>query len=57
MLSLMKKSLKSFVEDESGQDLIEYCLLGGIVLGAVATAVTGVATAISTRLGALATAI
>jgi pilus assembly protein Flp/PilA len=44
----MKNLLKNFMQDESGQDLIEYALVAGLIgLGAV-TAMSGLATKIGT---------
>jgi pilus assembly protein Flp/PilA len=40
--------MKQFVQDESGQDLIEYALVAGLIgLGAI-TAMSGLATSIKT---------
>jgi len=57
MLNLVKKTMQSFIEDESGQDLIEYALLGGMVVGAGVTAFGGLATGITTRMTAIVTAL
>jgi len=44
----MKNLLKNLMQDESGQDLIEYALVAGLIgLGAV-TAMSGLATKIGT---------
>jgi pilus assembly protein Flp/PilA len=45
----MKKLLTRFIRDDEGQDLIEYALLGGIIVAAG----TVVITAIGARLGVL----
>ncbi len=43
-----KAVIKQFVQDESGQDLIEYALVAGLIgLGAI-TAMSGLATSIKT---------
>ena len=43
----MKNLLKNFMCDESGQDLIEYALVAGLVGVATVTAMSGLATKIS----------
>jgi len=44
----MKNALFAFIQDESGQDLIEYALVAGLIgLGAV-VAMSGLATKIGT---------
>ncbi len=44
----VKSVMKQFVQDESGQDLIEYALVAGLIgLGAI-TAMSGLATSIKT---------
>jgi pilus assembly protein Flp/PilA len=44
----LKQAAKNFVADESGQDLIEYALVAGLIgLGTVA-AMTGLSTKIAT---------
>lgn len=49
--------LSNFVNDESGQDLIEYALVAAVVgLGAV-TALKGVATALTTAFNSIGTSI
>ena len=49
----MKNLLKNFMQDESGQDLIEYALVAGLIgLGAV-TAMSG----LSTKIGSAFTSI
>ena len=51
----MKNQLKNFMNDESGQDLIEYALVAALVgLGAV-TAMTSVKTAISSTFTSIGT--
>jgi pilus assembly protein Flp/PilA len=51
------KQIANFVNDESGQDLIEYALVAAVVaLGAV-TALTSVSTAISSAFTRIGTAI
>lgn len=48
---------KDLVQDESGQDLIEYALVAGLVGAVSVTALGTLATAISTALGKLGTAL
>ncbi len=49
----MKELLKSFVQDESGQDLIEYALLAGFISLVAVAAITTVGTGINTVYGNL----
>ena len=42
----MKNLFKSFVKDESGQDLIEYALLAGFISLVAVTAITSVGTGV-----------
>ena len=44
----MKELLNSFVQDESGQDLIEYALLAGFISLVAVAAITTVGTGINT---------
>jgi pilus assembly protein Flp/PilA len=46
---------KALVQDESGQDLIEYALVAGLIGAVCAATLTQVATAISTALGVIVT--
>jgi len=53
----MVQGIKGFIKDESGQDLIEYALVAGIIglgavasMGTLATAIKGVFTSIGTSL-------
>ena len=48
---------KDLVQDESGQDLIEYALVAGLVGAVCVTALGTLATAIQTALGKLGTAL
>ena len=51
----MKNLLTNFLQDESGQDLIEYALVAGLIgLGAV-TAMSGLATKIGTAFTSIGT--
>jgi pilus assembly protein Flp/PilA len=51
----MKNLLKNLMQDESGQDLIEYALVAGLIgLGAV-TAMSGLATKIGTAFTSIGT--
>jgi len=51
----MKNLLKNLMQDESGQDLIEYALVAGLIgLGAV-TAMTGLAGKIGTAFTSIGT--
>ena len=43
----MKDLFKSFVNDESGQDLIEYALLAGFISLVAVTAITNVGTGVN----------
>ena len=49
----MKELLKSFMQDESGQDLIEYALLAGFISLVAVAAITTVGTGINTVYGNL----
>jgi len=42
----VKNLFKSFVKDESGQDLIEYALLAGFISLVAVTAITSVGTGV-----------
>lgn len=48
---------KDLVQDESGQDLIEYALVAGLVGAVCVTALGTLATAIKTALGNIGTAL
>lgn len=51
----MKNLLKNFICDETGQDLIEYALVAGLIgIGAV-TAMSGLATKISSTFTSIGT--
>ena len=51
----MKNLLNNFMQDESGQDLIEYALVAGLIgLGAV-TAMSGLATKIGSAFTSIGT--
>ena len=47
----MKDLFKSFVNDESGQDLIEYALLAGFISLVAVTAITNVGTGVDSVYG------
>ena len=47
----MKDLLKRFVNDESGQDLIEYALLAGFISLVAVTAITNVGTGVDAVYG------
>ena len=49
----MKKLLKNFVNDESGQDLIEYALLAGFISLVAVVAITNVGTGVNSVYGGL----
>ena len=49
----MKELLNSLVQDESGQDLIEYALLAGFISLVAVAAITTVGTGINTVYGNL----
>ena len=49
----MKKLLKRFVMEDSGQDLIEYALLAGFISLVAVVAITTVGTGINTVYGNL----
>jgi pilus assembly protein Flp/PilA len=51
----MKHLFARFVREDSGQDLIEYALLAGLIALATITAVTSVATALSGKFNTVAT--
>jgi len=54
-MNLLKNSLNNFLNDESGQDLIEYALVAGLVgLGAVA-AMSTLSGKIGTAFGSIGT--
>jgi len=48
---------KDLVQDESGQDLIEYALVAGLIGAVCAATLTSVATAIQGALGRISTAL
>lgn len=45
----MKQLMKKFMNEESGQDLIEYALIAALIALAAITAMKGLATNISTE--------
>lgn len=47
----MKKFFTQFVQDESGQDLIEYALLAGFISLVAVAAITTVGTGVNTVYG------
>ena len=47
----MNKIFKNFVQDESGQDLIEYALLAGFISLVAVVAITNVGTGVNTVYG------
>jgi pilus assembly protein Flp/PilA len=47
----VNKFFKSFVQDESGQDLIEYALLAGFISLVAVVAITNVGTGVNTVYG------
>ncbi|MGI4831651.1 MAG: Flp family type IVb pilin [Janthinobacterium lividum] len=47
-------TLRSFVNDESGQNLIEYALVAGLIGLAAVTAMTGLGTSIKTAFNSVA---
>ena len=49
----MKNLFKSFVNDESGQDLIEYALLAGFISLVAVVAITNVGEGVNTVYGGL----
>ena len=49
----MKKLIKNFVHDESGQDLIEYALLAGFISLVAVVAITQVGTGVNVVYGNL----
>ena len=51
----MKNLLKNFMCDESGQDLIEYALVAGLVGVGAVTAMSGLATKISSTFSSIGT--
>jgi pilus assembly protein Flp/PilA len=52
-----KQIVSNFVNDESGQDLIEYALVASLIGLASVTALKGVATAVSTAFTSIGTSI
>lgn len=51
----LKRLTSQFVDDESGQDIVEYALLGAIIALGSVVAMSGVATKISTVFGTIGT--
>ena len=49
----MNKLFKNFVQDESGQDLIEYALLAGFISLVAVVAITSVGSGVNTVYGNL----
>ena len=47
----MNKLFKNFVQDESGQDLIEYALLAGFISLVAVVSITNVGTGVNTVYG------
>jgi pilus assembly protein Flp/PilA len=59
-MNKLQRTWKQLAEDESGQDLIEYALIAGLIglvavatLQTLATSITGVFTKIQTKLDAI----
>ena len=50
---MVNKLFKNFVQDESGQDLIEYALLAGFISLVAVVAITSVGTGVNTVYGNL----
>ena len=48
---MVNKLFKNFVQDESGQDLIEYALLAGFISLVAVVAITSVGTGVNTVYG------
>jgi len=53
----MKTLIARFVRETEGQDLIEYALLAALIGVAVATAMTALASSISTEFGSIGTSL
>lgn len=51
----MTALFRRFVREDEGQDLVEYAMLIALIALAVVAAVSGLATAISTQYGSIAT--
>ena len=50
---MVNKLFRNFVQDESGQDLIEYALLAGFISLVAVVAITSVGTGVNTVYGSL----
>ncbi len=53
----IKTKISTFLADEEGLTTVEYAVAGALVAATVVAAFTGLGTAVTTKLGAMATAI
>lgn len=53
----MKQLMKNFLNEESGQDLIEYALIAALIALAAIAAMNGLATNISTEFNSVAASV
>jgi len=56
-MQALNNVLLAFWKEESGLTIVEYALTGALIAVAAITALTGLGTAISTKLGAITTAL
>jgi pilus assembly protein Flp/PilA len=56
-MSKLKKTITSFVNDESGATMVEYALILALIAVACITAVTALGTGVSTQFGTVTSAI
>jgi pilus assembly protein Flp/PilA len=56
-MSKFKNVFKNFMTDESGATMVEYALILALIAVACITAVTALGTALTTKFGAITTAI
>lgn len=52
-MNLLKKSLATFVQEESGQDLIEYALIAALIALAAISGMTSLAGKINNEFGSV----
>ena len=56
-MQTLNKTLLAFWKEESGLTIVEYALTGALIAVAAITALTGLGTAITTKLGVITTAL
>ncbi len=56
-LSALADQFRRLIREEDGLSTVEYAVAGGVIAAAVATAFTSLGTAVSTKIGAISTAL